>query len=164
MKKEIIYKIVGVGFAIGLAAFIVLYKKPHDGNGNGEDEPDPQTKPDLKLDVRIREGNTKGLVVKSKVDKAKLRTSNLVNDGTINNLYGEIPTTNTIVGEIVTNPINDKGGAINPNTKQYWKWLGVKITDGVYKEIQDNQRNFFTRDTYKKIPNILYIREDVIKL
>jgi hypothetical protein len=25
---------------------------------------------------------------------------------------------------------------MNPNTKQYWKWLGVKITDGIYKEIK----------------------------
>lgn len=164
MRKEIIYKIVGVGFAIGLAAFIVLYKKPDNGDNNGQDEPQPQTKPDLKLDVKIREGNTKGLVVKSKVNNAKLRTDYYVNDGTINNLYGQVPLIDTIVGEIVTNPINDKGGAMNPNTKQYWKWLGVKITDGIYKEIQDNQRNFFTRDTFKKIPNILYIREDVIKL
>ncbi len=164
MRKETIYKIVGVGFAIGLAAFIVLYKKPDDGDSNGQDEPQPQTKPDLKLDVKIREGNTKGLVVKTKVNNAKLRTDYYVNDGTINNLYGQVPLIDTIVGEIVTNPINDKGGAMNPNTKQYWKWLGVKITDGLYKEIQDNQRNFFTRDTFKKIPNILYIREDVIKL
>jgi len=161
MRKENLYKIIGVGAAVGLAILIVTWKK--DDDDDSKDEPDPQTKPDLKLDVRIREGNTKGLVVKSKVDKAKLRTSNLVNDGTINNLYGEIPTTNTIVGEVVTNPINDKGGAINPNTKQYWKWLGVKITDGLYKEIQDNQRNFFTRDRWKNIPT-LYIREDVIKL
>ncbi len=161
MIKENLYKIVGIGAAVGLAILIVTWKK--DDDDGKQDEPDPQTKPDLKLDVRIREGNTKGLVVKSKVDKAKLRTSNLVNDGTINNLYGEIPTTNTIVGEVVTNPINDKGGAINPNTKQYWKWLGVKITDGLYKEIQDNQRNFFTRDRWKNIPT-LYIREDVIKL
>jgi hypothetical protein len=161
MRKENLYKIIGVGAAVGLAILIVTWKK--DDDDDSKDEPDPQTKPDLKLDVRIREGNTKGLIVKSKVDKAKLRTSNLVNDGTINNLYGEIPTTNTIVGEIVTNPINDKGGAINPNTKQYWKWMGVKITDDVYKEIQDNQRNFFTRDRWKNIPT-LYIREDVIKL
>jgi len=163
MRKETIYKIVGVGFAIGLAAFIVLYKKPDDGDGS-QDEPDPQRKPDLKLDVRIREGNTKGLVVLSKIDKVKLRTDYFVNDGVINNLYGEVPTKDIVIGTVVTNPINDKGGAINPNTKQYWKWLGVKITDGVYKEIQDNQRNFFTRDSWKNIPSVLYVREDVIKL
>ena len=161
MRKENLYKIIGVGAAIGLAIFIATYKK--DDDDKKQDEPDPQTKPDLKLDVRIREGNTKGLVVLSKIDKVKLRTDYFVNDGVINNLYGEVPTKDIVIGTVVTNPINDKGGAINPNTKQYWKWLGVKITDGLYKEIQDNQRNFFTRDRWKNIPT-LYIREDVIKL
>jgi len=162
MRKENLYKIIGVGAAIGLAIFIATYKK--DDDDKKQDEPDPQTKPDLKLDVRIREGNTKGLVVLSKIDKVKLRTDYFVNDGVINNLYGEVPTKDIVIGTVVTNPINDKGGAINPNTKQYWKWLGVKITDGVYKEIQDNQRNFFTRDSWKNIPSVLYVREDVIKL
>lgn len=162
MRKENLYKIIGVGAAVGLAIFIATYKK--DDDDKKQDEPDPQTKPDLKLDVRIREGNTKGLVVLSKIDKVKLRTDYFVNDGVINNLYGEVPTKDIVIGTVVTNPINDKGGAINPNTKQYWKWLGVKITDGVYKEIQDNQRNFFTRDSWKNIPSVLYVREDVIKL
>jgi hypothetical protein len=155
----------GALFAVLLAMYIVLGKKKDDGgDDNSQESTSAQNIPDPKLDVKIREKSTKGLTIISKVDSAKLRTEPFADDGFIDNLYGEIPKSGTKIGLVTTAPIEDKGGAFNKSTQQKWKWLGVTITDAVYKEIQDNQRNFLTRDVWANKPKTLYIREDVIKL
>lgn len=164
MKNEKLIMGVGATIAIGLAMFVVLGKKKDGGNDGSSSSTTPQGTPDPKIDVKIREKTTKGLTISSKIDGVKLRTSAYANDGIISNLYGEVPKSGTIIGVVSTAPIEDKGGAFNPSTQQKWKWLGVSITDGVYKEIQENQRNFFTRDVWAKKPITLYVREDVIKL
>jgi hypothetical protein len=87
-----------------------------------------------------------------------------VNDGVINNLYGEVPKYNTEIGVVLDKPYDDQNKQINPATQQVYKWLKVKITQAVYDEIQDNQRGWWTRDRIRKVPFQLFVREDTVKV
>jgi hypothetical protein len=155
---------------VGITAiyFIVKALKKDDGSnggngeGGGEGEDNQQNTSPTIIEM-IKNKTIIGKNVITKYNSSILRTSAYVNDGVMNNKYGEIEKSNTLVGK-VKYISQDKGGATNPTTKKPYNWLGVEITDSVYDTIQETQRNWLTRDVWanKKIP--LWIREDIIKL
>jgi hypothetical protein len=151
--------LIGIG-ALGVLTALYFITKP---KGDDDKEGD-QSKPNPALDKAIKTGQTKDIPVRSKVSNVKLRTEYKVNDGVINNLYGEVPKYNTEIGVVLDKPYDDQNKQINPATKQVYKWLKVKITQAVYDEIQDNQRGFWTRDKVRKVPFQLFVREDTVKV
>jgi hypothetical protein len=152
--------LIGIG-AVSVLTALYIVTKP---KGDDDDKEGDQSKPNPALDKLIQTGQTTGISVRSKVSNAKLRTEYKVNDGKINNLYGEVPTFNTEIGVVLDKPYDDQNKQINPATKQVYKWLKVKITQAVYDEIQDNQRGFWTRDKVRKVPFQLFVREDTVKV
>jgi hypothetical protein len=154
---------------VGVTAiyFIVKALKKDDGsnggNGEGGDEEDNKQNTSPTILEMIKNKTIIGKNLISKVDGSILRISSYVNDGVVNNRYGEIPNANTLIGK-VKYISQDKGGATNPTTNKPFNWLGVEITDEVYNNIQENQRNWLTKDRWynKRIP--LWIREDIVKL
>jgi hypothetical protein len=151
--------LIGIG-ALGVLTALYFITKP---KGDDEKEGD-QSKPNPALDKLIQTGQTKGISIRSKVSNAKLRTEYKVNDGRINNLYGEVPQFNTEIGEVIDKPYDDQNQQINPATNKVYKWLKVKITQAVYDDIQDNQRGWWTRDRVRKVPFQLFVREDTVKI
>jgi hypothetical protein len=151
--------LIGIG-ALGVLTALYFITKP---KGDDDKEGD-QSKPNPALDKLIQTGQTKGISIRSKVSNAKLRTEYKVNDGVINNLYGEVPKFNTEIGEVIDKPYDDQNQQINPATNKVYKWLKVKITQAVYDDIQDNQRGWWTRDRIRKVPFQLFVREDTVKV
>ena len=151
--------LIGIG-ALGVLTALYFITKP---KGDDDKEGD-QSKPNPALDKAIKTGQTKDISVRSKVSNVKLRTEYKVNDGVINNLYGEVPKYNTEIGVVLDKPYDDQNQQINPATNKVYKWLKVKITQAVYDDIQDNQRGWWTRDRVRKVPFQLFVREDTVKI
>lgn len=151
--------LIGIGAVSVLTSLYFITKPKGDDDKEGD-----QSKPNPALDKVIKTGQTKDISVRSKVSNVKLRTEYKVNDGVINNLYGEVPKFNTEIGVVLDKPYDDQNQQINPATGQVYKWLKVKITQAVYDEIQDNQRGWWTRDKVRKVPFQLFVREDTVKI
>jgi hypothetical protein len=174
-KKYLIYGSIGV---VILIAIYYATKSPETPIADEDivEEGDPttskektkeQTTLDPKLATIIQDKNwVKNIIGKSvysKLDNVKLRKNEFVNDGLINNLYGEVEKKDTLLG-VVKGAFLDKGKATNPATKSPYNWFQIKLADSVYNDIQKNQKNFATRDLFKA-PNVyVFVREDVIKL
>ena len=171
------YPLIGVAVAGLIIMLAIKGKKPDDGN-----TPTPEPLPDAedgstitpeqkKIDPALatilgRSNATtliKGKKIYSKLANAKARTEARVNDGLVNNLYGEVSTAGTYLGDAIS-VVNDVGGAQNPNAERIYKWVKVKLSKDGYDAIQAN-RSFLTRDlwTPSTLP-VVYFREDVIKL
>jgi hypothetical protein len=176
MKKE--YLIYG---GLGVVVLIALYYATKDTPKGDTSEDEGQTvsdieqgsdktKEQIKLDPALANifksptwnKDIIGKKVYSKIADIKLRDNELVNDGLINNIYGVVSKAGTYLGDVV-GAYYDRGGAINPESKVKYKWVKIKLTDAVYKEVQ-SEKSFLTKDLFK-IPNVYkYVREDVIKL
>ena len=102
-----------------------------------------------------------GKNIYTKVDNVKLRKKPYVNNGTINNIFGEIAKKDTLIGTIGL-PFLDSEDTINPSTNKVYNWFQIKLSDAVYNDINKNQKNFL----FKQLTNITmpYVREDLIKL
>lgn len=174
-KKYLIYGAVGVVVLIAVYYATKSPEQPTTDEGiPSEDEPTSstdKTKEQTTIDPKLATitqqknwlKNVIGKNVYSKLDNVKLRTSEVVNDGLINNLYGSVDKGGTLLG-VVTTAYLDKGRATNPATKAPYNWFQIKLSDAVYEDIQKNQKNFATRDLFKA-PNVYaFVREDVIKL
>jgi len=174
MKRE--YLIYG---GLGVVVLIALYYATKDNSIQDDSvevkssdiqQGSDKTKEQVKLDPNLANvfksktwnKDIVGKKVYSKIAEIKLRDSIKVNDGLINNIYGVVSKPNTLIGEVVAGYL-DIGGAINPETKTKFKWVKIKLTDAVYKEVQ-SQKSFLTKDLFG-MPNVYkYVREDVIKL
>lgn len=175
-KKYLIYGGIGVVVLIAVYYATKSTKQPttdeegiasEDKPTSSTDKTKEQTTIDPKLATIKQQKNwlknVIGKNVYSKLDNVKLRTSEVVNDGLINNLYGSVDKSGTLLG-VVTTAYLDKGRATNLATKAPYNWFQIKLSDGVYDDIQKNQKNFATRDLFKA-PNVYaFVREDVIKL
>jgi hypothetical protein len=161
-NKTIVYGILGV---VALGSLIYLLRS----DSKSEEEPSQDTKdkkdsgiseeqktidPNIQnaKDVSGKLTSLVGRDVYTKVDKVNVRDSAKVNNGIINNIYGELPSKNILVGK-VTSVV--KTGELN--------WLGVKLSRQAYDIIQ-SQKNIVTRDLWVNIPPLKWVREDVIKL
>lgn len=174
-KKYLIYG--GIGVVVLIAVYYAT-KSPAqpitDEASTSEGDPETgkdKTKEQITIDPKLASitqeknwvKNIKGKNIYSKLDNVKLRKTEVVNDGVINNLYGTVDKSGTLIGVAVSAYL-DKGKATNPITKAPYNWIQIKLADSVYKDIQKNQRNFATRDLFKA-PNVyVFVREDVIKL
>jgi hypothetical protein len=174
-KKYLIYGAVGVVVLIAIYYATKSPDQPTNDEGiPSEDEPtssSDKTKEQITIDPKLASitqqknwvKNVIGKSVYSKLDNVKLRKNEFVNDGLINNLYGEVEKKDTLLG-VVKGAYLDKGKATNPATKSPYNWFQIKLSDAVYEDIQKNQKNFATRDLFKA-PNVyVFVREDVIKL
>ena len=105
----------------------------------------------------------KGKKIYSKIANIKARTEARVNDGLVNNLYGDISNAGTYLGTAMS-VLNDGNGAQNTSAKRVYKWVKVQLSKEGYDAVQAN-RSFLTRDLFtpSAFP-IVYFREDVIKL
>jgi hypothetical protein len=174
-KKYLIYGAVGVVVLIAVYYATKTPDSPTTDEGTpSEGEPTSstdKTKEQITIDPKLasitqQKNWVKSLLGKSvysKLDNVKLRKTEVVNDGLVNNLYGMVDKRDTLLG-VVKGAYLDKGGATNPATKKTFNWLQIKLDDAVYNDIQKNQKNFATRDLFKA-PNVyVFVREDVIKL
>lgn len=170
-----LYPLIGIGIAVGMI-LLIAKKKPNDGTPNPEPAPEPedgsgvspeQKKPDPTLTAILAKANAttmlKGKKIYSKIGNVKARTEARVNDGVVNNLYGDISNAGTFLGTAIS-VLNDAGGAQNTSAKRVYKWVKVQLSKEGYDAVQAN-RSFLTRDLFtpSAFP-IVYFREDVIKL
>jgi hypothetical protein len=149
--------LIGVGVVGILTAlyFITKPKKDKKGDESNQETPDP------KLDELIKSGKAVGATLVSKVKNVKLRHQAYVNDGMLNNRYGEAPEPNMAVGQVLS-VVDDLTKNVNPVTSNPYKWFRIKIDKSLYDEIQKNQRSILTRETI--VPSQLFVREDTVKL
>ena len=173
--KKYLYPIIGIAIAGGIFMLATKGKKPtptptpeptpepEDGSGVSPE----QKKPDPTLSAILANANAttilKGKKIYSKVDNVKARTEARVNDGIVNNLYGDITKAGTFLGTAIS-VLNDGNGAQNTTAKRVYKWVKVQLSKDGYDAVQAN-RTFLTRDLFtpSAFP-IVYFREDVIKL
>jgi hypothetical protein len=176
-KKYLIYGSIGV---VVLIAIYYATKSPdtpiidgvEDDSSEGEPSSDKtKSKEQITIDPKLAsltlEKNwaktIKGKNIYSKLDNVKLRKTEYVNDGVINNLYGTVDKKGTLLG-VAEGVYLDYGKATNPATKTRYNWIRVQLNNTVYNEIQKNQRNFATRDLLKVPKVYVFVREDAIKL
>jgi hypothetical protein len=148
---------IGIG-VVALITALYFITKP---KGNKQEEEDSQEKPNAKLDELVKAGQVVGATLVSKVKNVKLRHQAYVNDGAVNNRYGEAPEANMNIGTVVS-VVDDLTKNINPATSQPYKWFKIKIDKALFNEIQTNQRNIATRQTL--VPSQLFVREDTVKI
>ena len=157
MTKQEKNWLIGVG-VVALLTALYFVTKPKGDKG---DEESSQDKPDPKLDELVKSGKVAGATLVSKVKNVKLRHQAYVNDGAVNNRYGEAPEANMTIGTVVS-VVDDLSGNVNPATSIPYKWFKIKIDKDLFNEIQTNQRNWATRQTL--VPSQLFVREDTVKI
>ena len=171
--KKYLYPIIGVAIAGGIFVLATKGKKPEptpeptpepeDGSGVTPEQKKPD--PTLSAMLASKDASTllKGKKIYSKIDKIKARTEPRVNDGVVNNLYGDITKAGTFLGTAIS-VVNDAGGAQNATAKRVYKWVKVQLSKDGYDAVQAN-RTFLTRDLFTPTAfPVVYFREDVIKL
>jgi hypothetical protein len=163
LKNEtLIYGLLGL-IAIGGLVYILLPSKADNGTEEEKEEEksdddisDEQKTPDKNVEAsKDASGKLTSLVGKNiytKVADVKVRNTAMVNNGIINNIYGEIPSKDILIGKVTSSV---KKGDYN--------WLGVKLSQQAYDIIQ-SEKSFVTRDLKVNIPALKWVREDVIKL
>lgn len=175
--KKYLYPIIGLAIAGSIFYLATKGKKSDDGvTPTPEPTPEPedgdkispeQKKADPALATILGSANAstalKGKKVYSKIANIKARTEPRVNDGIINNLYGDVSNSGTLLGTVIS-VVNDAGGAQNATAKRVFKWVKVQLSKEAYDSVQAN-RTFMTRDLFTPtaLP-VVYFREDVIKL
>jgi hypothetical protein len=149
--------LIGVGVVGVLTALYFITKPKKDKKG---DEGNQET-PDAKLNELVKAGKVVGATLVSKIKNVKLRHQAYVNDGAVNNRYGEAPEPNMAVGQVLS-VVDDLTKNVNPATGKPYKWFRIKIDKALYDEIQTNQRSWWTRE--KIVPAQLFVREDTVKI
>lgn len=169
-----LYPLIGVGIALGLILLVAKKRKNDDTTPEPTPNPDGEggipaeqkkVDPTLASILSSKDANTliKGKKLYTKVGNVKARTQAFVNDGIVNNLYGDITNANTFVGTAIS-VLNDGSGAQNTTANRPYKWVKIQLSKEGYDAVQAN-RSFLTRDLFtpSTFP-IVYLREDVIKL
>lgn len=177
-KKYLIYG--GIGIVVLIAVYFVTKSSDAPTTDEGSTEGDTKSNTGISEEqkamdeklvnaIKFAQPKNKTDVLKSfynkkiytKVDNVKLRKKPYVNNGTINNIFGEIAKKDTLIGTIGLSYL-DSEDTINPSTNKVYNWFQIKLSDVVYNDINKNQKNFLT----KQFINLAmpYVREDVIKL
>lgn len=163
LKNEtLIYGLLGI-IAIGGLVYILLPSKSdteteeeNEDKKSDDEISEEQKTPDKNVEAsKDASGKLTSLVGKNiftKVADVKVRNTAMVNNGLINNIYGEIPSKDILIGK-VTSTVK----------KGNYNWLGVKLSQQAYDIIQ-SEKSFVTRDLKVNIPALKWVREDVVKL
>lgn len=165
-NETLIYGLLGL-VALGALVYLVVPKKEEGGEGGEVIDPTKQDTPDDKIseeqktpDKKVEAAKDKtgkltsliGKNVFTKIADVKVRNTAMVNNGLINNIYGEIPSKDILIGKVTS--VLKKGD---------FNWLGVKLSQQAYDIIQA-EKNIIFRDLRTNIPALKWVREDVIKL
>ena len=97
----------------------------------------------------------------TKLDNVKVRSSNFVNNGIVNNVMSSISNKGTLLGNIVA-VFEDKGKLTN-NDGKIFKWFKIKPAQVTLDDMNRN-KDFLTRKFLPEYKELIYVREDVIKL
>lgn len=163
-NETLIYGLLGLIAIGGLVYILTPSKADKEAEAEKEEEdkkPDgdiseEQKTPDKNVEAsKDASGKLTSLIGKdiyTKVADVKVRNTAMVNNGIINNIYGEIPSKDILIGKVTS--------AIK---KGDYNWLGVKLSQQAYDIIQ-SEKSFVTRDLTVRIPALKWVREDVIKL
>jgi hypothetical protein len=165
LKNEtLIYGLLGLIAIGGLVYILTPSKADKEAEAEKEDEdkkPDDdiseeQKTPDKNVEAsKDASGKLTSLIGKNiytKIADVKVRNTAMVNNGIINNIYGEIPSKDILIGKVTSTV---KKGDYN--------WLGVKLSQQAYDIIQ-SEKNIVFRDLKVNIPALKWVREDVVKL
>jgi hypothetical protein len=165
-NETLIYGLLGL-IALGGLVYLVVPKKEE---GIEEDEvidtkkkdtPDDEISNEQKTpdkNVEAAKDNTGKLTsligknVFTKLAGVQVRNTAMVKNGVINNIYGEIPSKDILIGKVTS--VLKKGE---------FNWIGVKLSQQAYDIIQ-SEKNIIFRDLRTNIPALKWVREDVIKL
>lgn len=165
MKKTWIYIGTGIGVMSATLLVLVLANKNKGGEGdNKEGETEPQDKPDPKLQAAIITSSAIGKKLYTKVNEVKIRESQEVNNGFMNNIYDTVPTANTYLGTVARIVAPNKDN-INPATGKPYVWISFNLDKALYAKMQE-ARSWYDKDVWTNIPPAgrTWVREDVIKL
>lgn len=99
--------------------------------------------------------------VYTKLDDVKVRDSNYVNNGIINNIMSTITNRGTLLGNVIQ-VIDDKGSLKN-NDGRVYKWFRIKPAQVTLDEMNRN-KSFLTHSFLPETTKEIYVREDVVRL
>ena len=165
-NETLIYGLLGL-IALGGLVYLIVPKKEEGVKEDEVIDPKKQDTPDDEISneqktpdkkVEAAKDNTGKLTsligknVFTKLANVQVRNTAMVNNGIINNIYGEIPSKDILIGKVTT--VLKKGD---------FNWLGVKLSQQAYDIIQA-ETNIIFRDLRTNIPALKWVREDVIKL
>jgi hypothetical protein len=165
-NETLIYGLLGL-IALGGLIYLVVPKKEESVTDEdlidpkSEDTPDnvisnEQKTPDKNVEAaKDNTGKLTSLIGKNvftKLAGVQVRNTAMVNNGVINNIYGEIPSKDILIGKVTS--VLKKGD---------FNWIGVKLSQQAYDIIQ-SEKNIIFRDLRTNIPALKWVREDVIKL
>jgi len=165
-NETLIYGLLGL-IALGGLVYLAVPKKEESITDEdlidpkSEDTPDnvisnEQKTPDKNVEAaKDNTGKLTSLIGKNvftKLAGVQVRNTAMVNNGVINNIYGEIPSKDILIGKVTS--VLKKGE---------FNWIGVKLSQQAYDIIQ-SEKNIIFRDLRTNIPALKWVREDVIKL
>ena len=103
----------------------------------------------------------RGMALYTKVDNAKARYFNYVDDGFSNNVIGSLGVKGIMVGKVLE-VVDDKGLLKSPYGRPY-KWLKVIPTKEAVEEINKN-KSWYEQKAIFPSPYYFFLREDVVTL
>jgi hypothetical protein len=181
-KKLYLYS--GLAIVGALVAYVLITKKkPLSSSSEGTGTPDPETTVAVTTTGDVIDKNqvviptalaeilkktsaqaTVALINKpvyTKLDSVKVRNSNFVNNGFINNIMSTITNKGTLLGNVIQ-VVDDKGKLMNPEGKVY-KWFKIKPAQITLDDMNRN-KDFLTRNFLPEYKEVIFVREDTIKL
>jgi hypothetical protein len=176
-KKLYLYS--GLAIALSLVAYVVITK-----NKKSKTDPTSDVKPDVTtttgdvisneqvvidlslqeiLNKSLSEVNTtlKGKPVYTKIDNVQVRNDSYVNNGIVNNIMSTISNKGTLLGNVIA-VVEDKGRLTNTSGKVF-KWLKINPAQVTLNDMNKN-KSLLTRKFLPEYKEVIYVREDVIKL
>lgn len=184
-KKLYLYS--GLAIAGAVVAYMVITKKKPmaESSSEGTGTPDPETTVTTTttgeiIDVEqanipeslskiLNETSAKATVklinkpIYTKLDDVRIRSSNFVNNGVVNNIMSTITNRGFLLGNVIQ-VVDDKGGLKN-NDGRVFKWFKFKPAQITLDEMNRN-KHFLTAKflpEYAKVQSF-YVREDTVKL
>ena len=176
-KKLYLYS--GLAIALSVVAYVVITKKK-----KGSSDPSITVKPDVTtttgdvisneqavidsslqeiLNKSLSEANAilKGKPVFTKLDNVQVRNDSFVNNGIVNNIMSSISNKGTLLGNVIA-VVEDKGRLTNTSGKVF-RWLKIQPAQITLDDMNKN-KDFLTRKFLPQYKEVIYVREDVIKL
>jgi F0F1-type ATP synthase delta subunit len=176
-KKLYLYS--GLAIALSVVAYVVITKSK-----KANTDPTTNVKPDVKtttgdiisneqsvidsslqeiLNKSLSEANAtlQGKPIFTKLDNVQVRNGNYVNNGIVNNIMSSISNKETLLGNVIA-VVEDKGRLTNISGKVF-RWLKIQPAQVTLDDMNKNKA-FLTRNFLPEYKEVIFVREDVIKL